>query len=42
MDDRKHDDVGFKVQAIVDDAIAELLMLEGVESRDRAAELMAC
>jgi hypothetical protein len=41
MDDRTHSDIGLKVRAIVDDAIAELLLL-GVESRDRAAEMMAC
>ena len=40
MVDRQHDDVGRKVAAIVDDAIAELLLL-GMESADHAAELMA-
>ena len=41
MDDRTHDDPGHKVRAIVDDAIAELLMLP-MESRDDAASMMAC
>lgn len=41
MTDRTHDDPGSKVSAIVDDAIAELLLL-GMDSADRAAELMAC
>jgi hypothetical protein len=40
MDDRKHDDDAAKVSAIVDDAIAELLLLP-MESRDEAAALMA-
>jgi hypothetical protein len=42
MFDRTHNDVALKVAAIVDDALAELLLLEGVQSRDSAAELMAC
>ena len=37
---RTHNDKGHKVSAIVDDAIAELLLL-GMESRDDAAMLMA-
>jgi hypothetical protein len=41
MQDRTHNDVGAKLQAIVDDGIAELLLL-GMESRDAAAEMMAC
>jgi hypothetical protein len=41
MNDRTHDDAGQKVRAIVDDAIAELLLLP-MESRDEAAALMAC
>jgi len=41
MIDRTHDDVGRKVAAIVDDAIADLLLL-GTDSRDTAAALMAC
>jgi hypothetical protein len=41
MEDRKHDDTGKKLGAIVDDAIAEILML-GFENRDRAAMAMAC
>jgi hypothetical protein len=41
MEDRTHGDVGKKVGAIVDNAISELLEL-GVESRDRACEMMAC
>jgi hypothetical protein len=40
MIDRCHNDVTAKVKAIVDDAIAELLLL-GMESRDEAAFLMA-
>lgn len=41
MTDRTHTDPGHKVRAIVDDAIAELLLL-GMESRDEAAKMMAC
>ncbi len=41
MTDRTHKEIGAKVSAIVDDAIAELLLL-GVESRDQACSLMAC
>ncbi|UVI39242.1 hypothetical protein [Qipengyuania spongiae] len=41
MMDRTHDDIGLRVRSIVDDAIAELLLL-GMESADHAAELMAC
>ena len=41
MNDRTHNDLGRKVQAIVDDAIAELLLLP-MESRDEAAAMMAC
>ena len=41
MNDRTHDDPGMKVRAIIDDALAELLML-GAESADKAAKLMAC
>jgi hypothetical protein len=40
MDDRTHDNLGHKVRAIVDDAIADLMLL-GMESRDQAATLMA-
>ena len=40
MTDRMHDDKNAKFRAIVDDAIAELLML-GLESRDAAAAGMA-
>jgi hypothetical protein len=42
MIDRTHNYVALKVAAIVDDAIAELLLLDGVQSRDSAAEIMAC
>jgi tRNA C32,U32 (ribose-2'-O)-methylase TrmJ len=41
MEDRTHSDVGQKARAIIDDAIAELLLL-GMESRDQAAKMMAC
>jgi hypothetical protein len=41
MEDRTHDDMNAKVRAIIDDAIAELLMLP-MESRNAAAQLMAC
>ena len=41
MTDRTHDNTGLKIQAIVDDAIAELLLL-GMESRDAAAFMMVC
>ena len=41
MIDRTHDHKGPKVAAIVDDAIADLLLL-GTASRDAAAALMAC
>jgi hypothetical protein len=41
MNDKTHNSIGHKVSAIVDDAIAELLLL-GVESRDAAAAMMAC
>jgi hypothetical protein len=41
MIDRTHNDVALKVAAIVDDAIADLLLL-GTASRDAAAALMAC
>ena len=41
MIDRHHDDLGHKVRAIVDDAIAELLLL-GMESHNAAAKMMAC
>ena len=40
MNDRIHDDKNAKVRAIVDDAIAELLMV-GMESSSAAASLMA-
>ena len=40
MDDRSHTDLNARVRAIVDDAIAELLML-GMKSRSAAAALMA-
>lgn len=40
MTDRTHDDLNAKARAIVDDAIAELLLL-GLESRTTAAHLMA-
>lgn len=40
MNDRTHNDDNAKVRAIVDDAIAELLLL-GMESADQAAKLMA-
>lgn len=40
MEDRTHDDKGAKVRAIVDDAIAELLLL-GFANRDEAAFAMA-
>lgn len=39
--DRTHDDPNHKVRAIVDDAIAELLLL-GMKSRNEAAKMMAC
>jgi hypothetical protein len=42
MMDRTHDHLGPKVSAIVDDAIAELLLLDSSQSRDDAAFLMAC
>lgn len=40
MTDRTHDDLNAKVRAIVDDAIAELLLM-GMKSRDDAAASMA-
>lgn len=40
MADRTHSDLNAKVRAIVDDAIAELLMI-GMDSRSAAATLMA-
>ena len=40
MEDRTHTDKSARVRAIVDDAIAELLLL-GMESRSAAALLMA-
>jgi hypothetical protein len=40
MDDRTHDDDGTVVQAIVDGAITSLFLI-GMESRDRAAQLLA-
>lgn len=40
MMDRTHNDPSAKVRAIVDDAIAELLLL-GMDSKDDAAFLMA-
>jgi hypothetical protein len=42
MIDRTHNDMGQKVRAIVDNAIADLFLLGGVQSRDDAAMLMAC
>ena len=41
MDDGNHNDPNQKVREIVDDAIAELLLL-GMRSRDAAAEMLAC
>jgi hypothetical protein len=41
MSDRTHDDVGAKVRAIIDDTLAELLML-GTDGPVQAAKLMAC
>jgi hypothetical protein len=41
MRDRTHDDPGAKVRAIIDDTLADLMML-GVESPVQAAKLMAC
>jgi hypothetical protein len=40
MNDRTHKDLGAKVAAIVDDAIADLLLL-GMDSKDAAAFMMA-
>lgn len=40
MDDRTHTNTNARVRAIVDDAIAELVMV-GLESRSAAANLMA-
>jgi hypothetical protein len=40
MIDRTHDDDNAKARAIIDDAIAELLLM-GMESRDQAAAMMA-
>ena len=40
MNDRQHSDPNARVRAIVDDAIAELLLV-GLESRAAAASLMA-
>ncbi len=42
MKDRAHNKLGAKVTAIVDDAIADLILLGGTESRDKACSLMAC
>lgn len=42
IEDRKHNSTGHKVSAIIDDALADLFLLDGVESRDAAAVLMAC
>jgi hypothetical protein len=41
MTDRTHSDPNAKVRAIIDDTLADLLMM-GMESSDRAAKLMAC
>ena len=41
MSDRNHNDPNQKVRVIVDDAIAELLLL-GMRSQDAAAEMLAC
>lgn len=40
MTDRTHGDLNAKVRAIIDDSIADLLLL-GMESADQAAKLMA-
>jgi hypothetical protein len=40
MTDRTHSDDNAKARAIIDDAIAELLLM-GMESRDQAAMMMA-
>ena len=40
MTDRQHDDIHFKIRAIIDDTLADLLML-GLASRDDATFLMA-
>jgi hypothetical protein len=39
--DRTHNDAGFKVRAIIDNALADLFQL-GCNSRDAAATMMAC
>jgi hypothetical protein len=40
MTDQTHDDVGLKVQRIVDNAVAELFLL-GTDNTDQAAKLLA-
>jgi len=40
VEDRTHNDANARVRAIVDDAIAELLLL-GMDGKDSAASLMA-
>jgi hypothetical protein len=42
MIDRTHDSLGHKVAAIIDDAIADLMLLVPTQSRDEACKLMAC
>jgi hypothetical protein len=42
MTDRTHDHLGPKVAAIIDDAIAELMLLDPTQSRDEVCKLMAC
>jgi len=41
-DDRTHNDLGAKVSVIVDNALAELFELGGVDSKDAARVLLAC
>ena len=40
MTDRTHDDPNAKVRAIIDDTLADLVLL-GVENADQAAKLLA-
>jgi hypothetical protein len=40
MTDRRHNDTGLKIGAIVDNALSELIVL-GMESKDAAAVMMA-
>jgi hypothetical protein len=40
--DRTHNDIGAKVSAVIDDAIADLMLIDPTQNRDDACKLMAC